>query len=727
MTPSHRLDTEAEQHLSLTVLLVDDAQVDRRVYQRYLQTDTTVKYRCLEAETLEEGLVLYQQEQPDVTLLDFSLPDGDGLEFLAQINDGIADLQWPVVMLTGQGDERIAAKAIKLGAADYLVKQDLTATALQIAVIQTYQNALLRQQLDRSRQQAAITTSIALKIRQSLDLQTILDGAVQEVQKSLKADRVLIYRLTSETDIISGEILAEAVVAPWTASLHQQVRDECLQASAIEKYHQGHVFVVHDVATSDLTDCHKQLLARFQVKANFAVPILFADQTAQTDYLWGLLIAHQCGSPRQWNPSEIRFLQRLSVQLAIAIQQAELYQSLQRLNHELVETNVELRRATRLKDEFLANMSHELRTPLTAVLGMSELMLGGIYDRLNADQTKATNTIARSAQHLLGLINEILDLAKIESGKMTLEPEPCGVVILCEDCLQFVRSQANKKGINLRLDVAPTVGRVELDSRRLRQALINLLSNAVKFTPNGGSVTLQVEQVGAWLNFHVIDTGIGIDPGDRHKLFQPFTQLDSQLNRQYEGTGLGLALVKRIAELHQGTISFTSVPQQGSHFTLAIPYKPISEISESPTVAGENNHPPPVAAPKAVRLLIADDDPNMVAALQDYLSARGYDLCFADKGPTAIDQIYQEHPDLVIMDIQRPIMDGLNTITYIRHDPSLQGLPIIVVTASAMPQEREQCLAAGATDYLSKPIKLSQLDRLIRSLLAKTLPVGQAA
>jgi signal transduction histidine kinase/CheY-like chemotaxis protein len=496
-----------------------------------------------------------------------------------------------------------------------------------------------------------------------------------------------------------------------------------LQASAIEKYHHGHGFVVNDVAASDLTDCHKRLLERFQVKANCAVPILFSDQNNQINYLWGLLIAHQCGSPRRWYPDDVHFLQRLSVQLAIAIQQAELYQSLQQLNDELLQTNLELRQATRLKDEFLANMSHELRTPLTAILGMAELMLGGTYNKLNADQAKATNTISHSAQHLMGLINEILDLAKIESGKMSLEPEPCNPVSLCEDCLQLVRSQANKKSISLQLQTMATVNQVELDSRRLRQALINLLSNAVKFTPNGGSVKLQMERVGAWLNFHVIDTGIGIDPGDRHKLFQPFTQLDSQYNRQYEGTGLGLALVKRIAELHQGTISFTSVPHQGSHFTLAIPYKPISEISQSPAVPekNENHSHPSVADPKTVRLLIADDDPNMVAALQDYLSARGYELCFADNGVTAINQIYQEHPDLVIVDIQMPVMNGWDTITHIRRDPTLGTLPIIVVTASAMPQEREQCLAAGATTYISKPVRLSALERLIRETLAEPM------
>jgi len=164
---------------------------------------------------------------------------------------------------------------------------------------------------------------------------------VQEIQKNLKADRVLIYRLTPEADIISGEILAESVVSPWIASLHQQVKDECLQASAINKYQQGHAFVVNDVAASDLTDCHKQLLERFQVKANLAVPILFSGQTPQSDYLWGLLIVHQCGSPRQWHPQDVNFLQRLSTQLAIAIDQAQTHQSLADLSQELEQRVVE--------------------------------------------------------------------------------------------------------------------------------------------------------------------------------------------------------------------------------------------------------------------------------------------------------------------------------------------------------------------------------------------------
>ncbi|MFM1843518.1 MAG: phytochrome-like protein cph2 [Cyanobacteriota bacterium] len=398
MNPPCQSDTE--QYLPLTVLLVEDSEVDRQVYQRYLQTDTTINYQCLEVETLEEGLALYQQEQPDVTLLDFSLPDGDGLEFLTRLNDGIPDLKWPVVMLTGQGDERIAAKSIKLGAADYLVKQDLTATALQTAVVQTHQNTRLRQQLERSRQQETITNLIALKIRQSLDLQTILDGAVQEVQKNLKADRVLIYRLTPETDIISGEILAEAVVPPWTASLHQQVRDECLQASAIEKYHYGHAFVVNDVAASDLSNCHKQLLERFQVKANLAVPILFSDQTAHTDYLWGLLIAHQCGSPRQWNPHDVHFLQGLSVQLAIAINQAQTHQSLADLSQELEQRVMEIKQS----EQAIQQMNQQLQARIAELNQRHEemLILSEISDFLQACLTvkEASNALSSLVENL---------------------------------------------------------------------------------------------------------------------------------------------------------------------------------------------------------------------------------------------------------------------------------------------------------------------------------------
>jgi PAS domain S-box-containing protein len=237
----------------------------------------------------------------------------------------------------------------------------------------------------------------------------------------------------------------------------------------------------------------------------------------------------------------------------------------------LLETNLKLERATRLKDEFLASMSHELRTPLNSILGMAELLSGGIYQTLTPEQAKAVKTIATSGEHLLGLINDILDLAKIEADKLELDKSTIDLQTLCEYSLQFVRIDAQKKQLDLRFCLPQQAVSLCVDVRRMRQALINLLSNAVKFTPAGGRVSFLVVIKSNGIYFNVADTGIGIAGSQRDKLFQPFVQIDSKLNREYSGTGLGLALVKRITELHQGTVSFASRPGQGSCFTIHLP------------------------------------------------------------------------------------------------------------------------------------------------------------
>lgn len=248
---------------------------------------------------------------------------------------------------------------------------------------------------------------------------------------------------------------------------------------------------------------------------------------------------------------------------------------LRQANDQLVLANAELARATRLKDEFLANMSHELRTPLNAVLGLSEGLQEQVYGELNQRQQKAISTIERSGKHLLDLINDILDLAKVESGKLELQIVPNSVQVLCNSSVSFIKQIAYKKNIQIVIEIEPGLDRILADELRMRQVLINLLSNAVKFTPEGGRVTLEVgcDRGAAIVQFHITDTGIGIAPEDISKLFQSFVQIDSRLNRQYSGTGLGLALVKRIVELHQGTIQVNSTVGQGSCFTVTLPYQ----------------------------------------------------------------------------------------------------------------------------------------------------------
>ncbi|MEA5489194.1 MULTISPECIES: PAS domain S-box protein [Pseudanabaena] len=268
-------------------------------------------------------------------------------------------------------------------------------------------------------------------------------------------------------------------------------------------------------------------------------------------------------------------------------------EALQLSNEKLLATNKELERVTRLKDEFLATMSHELRTPLNAILGISEGLLEQVFGELNQRQQNSLKTIQKSGQHLLELINDILDVAKIEAGMFTLEITSVSVRYLCESSLSFVKHQALQKNILLNLTIHDNMPKaIEIDERRMRQLLINLLSNAVKFTPKNGNVTLEAKLVNVAIgdtavnteahfqehskteiHFLVSDTGIGISQDDINKLFQPFMQIDSSLSRQYAGTGLGLNLVKKLAELHGGQVSVESKVGEGSCFTVNLPYE----------------------------------------------------------------------------------------------------------------------------------------------------------
>ncbi|CAN1213335.1 histidine kinase [Tumidithrix helvetica PCC 7403] len=421
----------------------------------------------------------------------------------------------------------------------------------------------------------------------------------------------------------------------------------------------------------------------------------------------------------------------------------------------LERSNAELIRATRLKDEFLANMSHELRTPLNAVLGMSEILLEEVFGALNNRQKQAIATIEQSGNHLLELINDILEVSKIEAGKLELDISKVEVTRLCESSLVFIKQQATQKKIQVKTNLANDLGEISVDERRMRQVLINLLNNAVKFTPEGGQIALNVyleetlessqaevppknkRIVPCFICFSVNDTGIGIAATDIDKLFQPFVQLDSGLSRKYEGTGLGLTLVKQIAELHSGSVSVQSELGKGSCFTVRLPLlcnlieptTPQPSISVSLSQEGGSGLSVPssstsksegIAQPtvKLPLILIAEDNQATVDILSDYLENCGYRLIYAIDGLEAIALTKAQVPDLILMDIQMPNMDGLEATRRIRADRKVSHIPIVALTALAMSGDREACLEVGANEYLTKPVRLKQLNTTIRALLA---------
>jgi signal transduction histidine kinase len=384
-------------------------------------------------------------------------------------------------------------------------------------------------------------------------------------------------------------------------------------------------------------------------------------------------------------------------------------------------------RANQFKSTFLANMSHELRTPLNAVLGMAEALREEIFGPITAQQARLVNTIERSGNHLLALINDILDLAKIEAGSLELEATPTNVRLLCQSSLSLVRPLSDQKHIQLEANIPAHLPDLIMDERQIRQVLINLLNNAVKFTPKGGKVTLQVTYPASEVNlvdanrllFVIRDTGIGIAEDHLKQVFQPFVQIDNALSREYNGTGLGLALVKRITELHGGKVDVVSELGVGSCFTVSLPCAVASTLP--PETGNDGLDDAAVALPDLTDnplLLLVEDHEDNILTIEGYLKAKGYRMMVARNGRSALSTAIANPPDLILMDIQMPGIDGLEVIRILRLDTLLKKVPIIALTALAMKGDRERCIAAGADDYISKPVKLKQLAATIRSRLA---------
>jgi PAS domain S-box-containing protein len=399
------------------------------------------------------------------------------------------------------------------------------------------------------------------------------------------------------------------------------------------------------------------------------------------------------------------------------------------LRESLRRTNRHLERLGRMKDEFLANMSHELRTPLNAILGQAEALAEGIFGSLTEGQRAALQTVEESGQHLLSLINDVLDIAKSNSGYLELELEEVAVEEVCQESLRLVREQARRKGLTVGYSSDGTVERLTADRRRLRQILLNLLSNAKKFTPEKGRIGLEVtaREEGQAVAFTVWDTGCGIAGEELQRVFEPFVQLDAGLARRSEGSGLGLSLVRRFAELHGGKVEVESEVGRGSRFTVVLPV----QQPKTPAVprledraASSGSSPTAISTTMARTVLVADDHEANTRHLQDYLETHGYTVRVARDGYEAVRLCHELKPTVVLMDIQMPGLDGLEAIKQIRASPTTASVPIVALTALAMQGDRERCMAAGANDYLSKPVRLRHVLEVVVGLEARVRGVA---
>lgn len=454
------------------------------------------------------------------------------------------------------------------------------------------------------------------------------------------------------------------------------------------------------------------------------IPIIFmtAIANAPIDKLkgFGVGAADYITKPIQYE----EVLARVTTHLNLYKLQKQLTQQNQQLQEEIThrkQVEANLARVARLKNEFLANMSHELRTPLNAILGIAEAFQEEIYGPINQKQHRFLSTLEDSGRHLLSLINDILDFSRLEADKLTLNLQPISVDDICQASLRMVQNIAYKKRLQVSTTLDTMVDVIQADERRLKQILVNLLDNAVKFTPEGGTIALEVkgntEQ--EIVHFHVKDTGIGIADSDMEHLFQVFVQLDGGLSRVHEGTGLGLSLVYRLAKIHGGSVSVTSEVDQGSRFTVSLPWQPLEKqasATQQPDKVAQHELTP-VKRFSNTHILLAEDNETNRDMFSAYLKKRGFQITLAKNGVEAVENTQMRRPDLILMDIQMPVMNGLEAIQEIRANAQLATLPIIALTALVMPGDRERCLTAGANAYLSKPVKMSNLLLTIESLL----------
>ncbi|MCX5760102.1 MAG: response regulator, partial [Gemmatimonadetes bacterium] len=397
--------------------------------------------------------------------------------------------------------------------------------------------------------------------------------------------------------------------------------------------------------------------------------------------------------------------------------QARLSEIVSEQTRELRVKNAELARSATLKDEFLASMSHELRTPLNAVLGLSEAMTEDVFGPVTTRQIEALRDISDSGRHLLELINDILDLSKVAAGKMEPEFDWTDLREIAEIAIRMVTQIAHAKHQRLAVHIAGGTSVRWTDPRWIKQVLVNLLTNAVKFTPEGGVITLEVSFGPREVLMTVADSGIGIQAADQARIFEPFVQVRQGLNRPQGGTGLGLALVRALIERLEGTVALESTVGVGSTFRVMVPMAP--ESQETPVTELAGGGAAPADVPQSVgnrRVLLAEDNEANIRTFVAYLEAKGYEVDVARNGQLAVAMARAHRPDVILMDVQMPVMDGIQATQLLRADAAFSTLPIIALTAFAMPGDRERCIAAGANEHLAKPVSLRALVALIEQL-----------
>ena len=548
-------------------------------------------------------------------------------------------------------------------------------------------------ELGQSVEELRALGEVSQAVNSTLDLKTVLDTIVAKATQLSGTETGAIYvrDTTDEFALRATYGMSEDLIAAINdhhVGISEAVREATDQREPVQ------VADLRDEPPSPA----QEIMLRAGYRSRLVVPLIGADEVV------GALVVRR-RQPGEFSKSTIDLLQTFAAQSVLAIQNANLFT-------EVEEKGRQLELASQHKSQFVASMSHELRTPLNAIIGLTEMMVTNAARFGTEKAAEPLRRVHRAGQHLLGLINQVLDLSKIEAGKLELNPESVNLAPLIDEVVGTARQLAQQNKNNLVVEAQEKLGALTVDPMRLRQILLNLLSNACKFTTQG-EVALRVRKVvdgRNWVEFAVADTGIGMTAEQQAKLFEEFTQADSSTARRYGGTGLGLAITRKLARMMGGDVTVASEPGKGSVFTVRLPGR--AEPAARSTINGGR-------PPSNDCVLVVDDDATARELIADQLKAEGFSVATATGGLEGLKLAKDLRPIAITLDVMMPDLDGWSVLAALRQDADLAEIPVIMVTIL---DEHRRGVALGAAGYLTKPIDRERLHRMVSRFRAPAPP-----